>query len=1093
MTSTPKVTSRWAHAAEITGVSYTFDGSYVITASEEFTMHLFPQKGDKDDSAAEKIETQEPVSCMLVTSEHIFTGSNDCIVRQYDIKTKDFLGIIIRCDLPIRCLVISPDGVHLAVGTESPDIKIINLEDPEKCWSFRGHKKAINCMDFDPEGEFLLSSSCDGTVIVWNLKSRDTKPVEIINVSAPFTTEMPVLWHPSNEFFIIGKDKDVTAYHRLTWKKSFTYRSGSSNAVRCFAWSPNGRFLATASVSSDLWIWQYKEKEAPLLTHKHKNGGITGIAWAPKANRLAFTDTMGELSRWEDVVDPEKGAPFKSDPLDGLFDDAAKEDNAAPDQEMAQEFMDDNESLNDFVVNDDDGGYLERRPASGPSAPVAKSGAQYQSVKELHPRFQSGSTLERDNKRYLEFNLLGTITTVNHETHATVSVEFHDKITHRGYHFTDTSQFTMACLGNTGALFASLESEENPSTVFYRTYDSWATKSEWQVHLPKGEEATAIALNAESAIVTTSRGYLRVFSQSGIQTGIFCAGSAIAAAGKEDLVMLILRAGEPFAGSQNLSYSIYNIESGQRIQHGSLPVSDETFVTWIGFSEGGIPAFYDDNGVMHILNYYRRVDQGQWTPILDTRLEATDEKEVPRYWVVGLTDEAMTCVRCKKGQTEPSFPKPFVTDISLRMPTLYQETPSGQHEEAWLRTKILSGLNKDEKMATMFLRTDEVVTKKELEMDKLALQMIDAACRADRAQKALDLAAMLCNIKSIEAAVKIAHHHNLHGLMEKINKVREIKMMAEQDRDPDAELDLIMADPELATRPRRDQGVYQVATRAEEEDMERRTFERPKESILPNDPFGRRVVKEKPGSTKSGTTAVNPFRKRTGDGNVGKGFGKVVQDSPTGSNGALPTISRRATDLFDTADNLVADEQRAKADRERPNNRAEDPARKRKANGAAAAAPGSEGSSQQTLSMFSRRTSNQEGNNAQGSGSKLEAKRQRMHQDDDDMEGGASGGKADTMMEADDFMEEEHEMNREGDEDEELEESQPPAAQVIPPTQDEDEEEPLQRNRRGTVSGVDSALDKTIEETRNYLEQTRVASGSSSNILAGFKFNGGSS
>jgi len=49
------------------------------------------------------------------------------------------------------------------------------------------------------------------------------------------------------------------------------------------------------------------------------------------------TDTTGELSCWEEVIDEEKGSPFnqpKQDPLEGLFDDSAAEDATAEDQGM---------------------------------------------------------------------------------------------------------------------------------------------------------------------------------------------------------------------------------------------------------------------------------------------------------------------------------------------------------------------------------------------------------------------------------------------------------------------------------------------------------------------------------------------------------------------------------------------------------------------------------------------------------------------------------------------------------------------------------------------------------------------------------------
>ncbi|KAF9116766.1 hypothetical protein BGX27_011080 [Mortierella sp. AM989] len=1033
-----KVTSRWAHGAEITGVAYTPDGSYVVTSAEDFAMHLFPQKNGELDSSADKIATDEPVTCIVATQEHIFTGSSDCMIRKYSLDTQELDGVLVRYDLKIRCIAISPDETLLAVGTESPEVRIINMEDPEKSWSFKGHKKAVNSLSFDPLGEFLISSSCDGTVIVWNLKSKDTKPVEIINITASSTIEskarIPVAWHPSNEFFVIGKDK------------------GSQTAVRCLAWSPNGKFLSAASTDTELWVWQYKEKDKPMLSYQHKTGDITGVTWTPNANRLVFTDSAGELSRWDDVIDVEKGLPFnkpKPDPLAGLFDDSAAEDHGIVDQEMAQEYLSENESLNDFIVDDDNSEYIQKKPIVNGS----KSALNLQPAKELHPRLQPGSTSPQDGRRYLAFNLLGLITSVNHGTHATVSVEFHDKVAHRGYHFTDNSNYSMACLGLTGTLFAATSADGNPSTVFYKTYDSWATKSEWLVFLPEGEDATAIALNAESAIVATSRGFVRVFSQSGIQTALFSVNSVVAAAGKDDMVLLIYHQGEPFQGSQNLGYSIYNVETGQRIQHGSVPVVDDTFISWLGFSEGGIPAYFDSKGVMYILNYYRRIDQGQWTAIADTTLVDDDSDYSPHYWPIGLTDQELSCIKCRRGEMEPSFPKPYVAELPLKMPTLYQNTPAGQHEEAWLRQKILSGLNKDEKIAMSIERTDNGAGKKELEMDKLALQMIDLACKADRTQKALDLTAMLCNLRSIDVAVKIAHHHNLHSLMERMNRVKEIKMIEEEGKDSNAELELIMANPSLAVPTSRNQEVYKVSSREEDKELERRTLQR-NEPIKPNDPFGRRIVKDSSKSTSvqngtsASTGAPSPFKKKSATGPP-KGFGNIFK----GADKSTKPITERASDLFEATDVLAADEHRVRAQKEQ--SRQDELFKKRKANNVAAGAGSSTSGGQKTLNMFNRPAS---------SSSSTDAKRfKRQQEEDKDM---------DTFMDADDFLED----NMQDDDEDELDQTEGLASARIPATQESD------------------YLDETIEETRGNLEKTRVASSlsptrSSSSVLAGFKFN----
>ncbi|KAG0380187.1 hypothetical protein BGX24_009701 [Mortierella sp. AD032] len=920
------------------------DGRFIASCGAgDFTVKI---RGlDLDNSYTDRVDFDDELECLLATKNHLFAGTSSGTVKHYDIRRKEYMGAIARVDLAVRCLAVSSNGRLLAIGTEASDIKIIDMEDIEQCWSLKGHKKAINCLAFDPLGTFLV-------------------------------------------------------------------------------------------------------------------------------------DASGLLSTWNGVVDSEKGLPFgqpKPDPLEGLFDDAAVEDHAMQDEEMAPGEATDNESLSNFVVDDENNDYsngttnevsTERRATThGVTFSSASIGRHaMQPLKTLHPRFQSGSTSPAGQRRYLAFNLLGLITSVEHEGHCTVVVEFHDKVTSRGFRFTDSSRFSLAYLGTNGAIFAAPSYGDTRSTVFYKTHESSLSKSEWQIYLPPGEDVTAIALTVDAAIVATSRGYVRTFSQSGIQTGIYSVGSIVAVAGLQDLAIVIYHQGEPFEGSQNLGYVMYNVGTNQRIQRGSLPVSDDTTVTWLGFSEFGAPAFYDDSGVVHILNHYRRIDQGQWVPILDTAFLETTSDNHPTYWPVGLTDETLTCIKCRSGETEPSFPKPFVTELPLKMPTLYQDTDTGVVEEEWLRQKILLGLSKDEKLASSVDRPSISVARREIEMDKLVLKMVRYACQAGSAQKSLDLTAMLCNSRSVDSAVKIAHHYKLSQLTERLQKLSEIMARAEEDgrHDADKEKEKVMADDIIDTSSRRDERVYKVSSRQEDEEMERRTFQR-KDPVEANDPFGRRVVKDTSVSRNttattngggSGAAAPNPFKKKAGATSTSapKGFGNVVKETDKNS---LP-ITRRATDVFEAADYLAADEQRSRVEKEKAG-RQDDIFRKRKANGAAAMTSGG----QKTLSMFGKQS-------AAGSLSTSAADAKRFKKQEEE-----EGGNEDAMMVEDDFLEDNGYEDRE--------ESFPPAAQVIPETQrEEDEEEEL--------------FARSIEETRGHLAKTHVESSlsperSSSSLLAGFKFN----
>jgi chromosome transmission fidelity protein 4 len=49
------------------------------------------------------------------------------------------------------------------------------------------------------------------------------------------------------------------------------------------------------------------------------------------------------------------------------------------------------------------------------------------------------------------------------------------------------------------------------------------------------------------------------------------------------------------------------------------------------------------------------------------------------------------------------------------------------------------------------------------------------ACKADKAQRALELASTLKSVRSIDGAIKIAVNQRMSTLAEKINGVKEVK------------------------------------------------------------------------------------------------------------------------------------------------------------------------------------------------------------------------------------------------------------------------------------------------------------------------------
>jgi hypothetical protein len=122
--------------------------------------------------------------------------------------------------------------------------------------------------------------------------------------------------------------------------------------------------------------------------YTNPDGPITGLAFSPISNLLAFTAYNGSFSRWTDPIPKTHPSPTVSDAiqaktLDKLLDDEFGDEDGLDIEERG-------EDIDDWIVDDD--GYAEEE-GKGRREVVSSTKAQ--------PAFGPGSTGMRNKKRYL--------------------------------------------------------------------------------------------------------------------------------------------------------------------------------------------------------------------------------------------------------------------------------------------------------------------------------------------------------------------------------------------------------------------------------------------------------------------------------------------------------------------------------------------------------------------------------------------------------------------------------------------------------------------------------------------------------------------
>ncbi|CAG8519553.1 8949_t:CDS:10 [Diversispora eburnea] len=400
----------------------------------------------------------------------------------------------------------------------------------------------------------------------------------------------------------------------------------------------------------------------------------------------------------------------------------------------------------------------------------------YDDITKPQATFQPGSTPMKNNRQYLVINQVGSISTMEHEEFSTITVEYNDQSHYRGYNLKDDYNYSMACLDKCGALFSTESVEVEPgkfnlSVLTYKPQETWDFENEWTITFPQ-----AIALSSEGIIAATSKDLLRFFSLRGVQTYVFNLSSVVSMVAQNEFALIVYHMGPGYKGSQNLGYILYNLHNDEIVQRDHLPISRESILQWIGFSEEGMPALFDSNGVLSVLLHHRVVNQGRWAPVLDTSLNRKEEEKDYVYWPVWLAENKSICFICKNGEQYPRIPRPSYDEISWQIPLLEMDKQFRQYEEKVMRLTMITRFEFDEAKAKNTLEQErEKIRQKNTEIDKTLLELINLSCKEDKLQRALDLVKLLSTAKSLDLAIKIATFHKKSILADKINQLKEIE------------------------------------------------------------------------------------------------------------------------------------------------------------------------------------------------------------------------------------------------------------------------------------------------------------------------------
>jgi len=778
--------TRFGHTEGRVGLAYGKNGEKIVTIGNDGEMRIWA--GVDDDDCENHLIGEEGLA-VCVSDKKIFVGASGTNVLSGYNWEGDSEGVVgPRFTSDVTALVCSSAGDVVVAGCGDFSIKVINTSDFSAV-ELSGHTAPVLSVDLSKEGSLVASSSCDGTVKVWSIETKSplktlsnvlSKSNDVPNSSSMCSLQFSKcgkwLAVPSDQSIkILGKDDN--------WEKPKDVKIsglGSGEMVTALDWDNEGHYILAGTNKGHLCLVTFPGLAVVKTVHSGRKHNICSLLWHPSRSEAIFADLGGHWGLIEELTGGVQKSPEKAQAVNDEMED------------MEALFNDDDDDENSFsisktvaetgYVKDEEGNLAygsggKPRPESALSMASSIEGEAKKEVYrpppppkvKLQDAFQPGASPHGLTNRFLVFNSVGIVKSHDSDQENSLDVEFHDFAVHHALHLSNSEGATMAALSSKLLATANTGDDVVGGKLMVNYFSSGDVNKEWSVVMEEEEEIRGVAVGDKWVAVATNRNHLRIFTAGGIQREVvMLTGPLVTMVGEGEKLFVVIHCGHPLPGQQSLSFTLYNVNTVIRPLNTfplPLPLAPGSELYWAGFSDTLTPCIGDTAGWVRVLD----VGSSLWYPIINTRDHVRGKTDFHYIMSVSHVEAVLRGVLCKGAKYPPTVPRPLPISLPLEVPHASSSTEKGGLEQTAVNLELQTKFVSAAPIQTQEME-EALETVKQSEVECI-MKLFALACRSDHESRAVEVAALLPNVETLQLAIKYAAKLRRVGLADKLGQL----------------------------------------------------------------------------------------------------------------------------------------------------------------------------------------------------------------------------------------------------------------------------------------------------------------------------------
>ncbi|KAF5836714.1 WD40-repeat-containing domain protein [Dunaliella salina] len=198
------------------------------------------------------------INTIVMHSGFCVTASDDRQLRVWPTGFTDYL-LEAEHESGVTSVGVSPDGLSVAVGTESGAIGTLDIPTHQYTPLLRSHVATVNAVAADPNRPQYCTASSDGTLRVWDVNTHQ----QLVEFDAPGEVVTAVAYHPFHHEVAAGFQNGRVRVFDVTTTTLVQEHLQHRAEVAQIAFSPDGTRMYTGGADGALCVYDVAQVYQP--------------------------------------------------------------------------------------------------------------------------------------------------------------------------------------------------------------------------------------------------------------------------------------------------------------------------------------------------------------------------------------------------------------------------------------------------------------------------------------------------------------------------------------------------------------------------------------------------------------------------------------------------------------------------------------------------------------------------------------------------------------------------------------------------------------------------------------------------------------